>query len=184
MLLRVIGGTSAFAASALLLTGCFGAGLGPDAVEVSGAPAGSSCPDLGAEHFGLDPDSTIVDPHDVADSVGLGDLLDGACAYGFETDQLAAVAFHIPDPSEEEAAAYFDLAESVGAGGGFLLDHTKLELEPSVFGGFTEDGVKFFLSYFEEFGLDDGISDEQFADMGLDEGHPLITGGIAVPLAD
>jgi hypothetical protein len=170
VLLKVIAATGALAAASLLLTGCFG----------SAQPSEPACPDLTAAHFGLDPESTVVDPHELADSEGLDDLLDGTCAYGFETEEIAAVAFHIANPSPDAADAFFATAESTAVSLGYFLDHTRLDLEPSMFGGFNDDDVRFFISYYEEFDRGDGISEGQFDDMGLVEGDSLITGGIGI----
>jgi len=169
MLSKAIAGSGALLAVCLVLGGC-----------AAGDTGASSCPVLDAEHFGFDSSATVTDPEELAESVGLGGVLEGTCAYGFVTDDLGAVAFHIADPSDEAVEAFLERAD------GLLLDAEFEDFRPLPMGMMKRgpDDVQYSVLYFEDFGLDDGISPEQFENMGLVEGEPLLTGGIAIPLGD
>ena len=169
MLRTHLAGSGALLVVVLVLSGCVGA-----------EPSDSSCPTLGPEHFGLDGSATVADPEELAESVGLGGLLEGTCAYGFVTDDLSAVAFHIADPSAADLETFSETSEQL------LLDAGFEEFRPTPRGVIERnpDGVQYSIAYFEEFGPDDGISPRQFEDMGLVDGEPLLTGGIAIPRTD
>lgn len=158
-------------AASLLLGGCFGL---PGA-----APSGSSCPALTPEHF-TDRDATVADPYEIAESVGLEDVLEGTCAYGFQTDEYVGVGFHIANASLEDLEAFSDRAEPALLDGGFE------DFRPTPMGIIKKnpDGAIYAISYVEHFGLDDGISQEQFDNMGLVEDEPLLYGAIEVPATD
>jgi hypothetical protein len=168
MIRRISAATGATLAASLLLGGCF---------LLSGSePSGSLCPELAPEHFGVD-NAVVADPYEIAESVGLEDVLEGTCAYGFETDRFDGVGFHLVNPSEEALEAFFDRAERA------LLDAEFEDFRPLPSGIVKQnpDGVVYLVSYDEEFGPSDGMTAEQFENMGLVEGESLLYGAINVP---
>ena len=173
----------ALTAASLVLAGCSLLPAGPSASPPTDESSESTCPDLSAEDY-VGGETTVADPQQLADSVRLGDLVDGTCAIGFESERLSGVVFHLFNPSEAEAAEFYERAETAAVSAGYLLDHTKLEFEPSYFGGFSDDGIKFFMTYYRDIDLSDGeFPPDVIEDLGLKNGDSLINGGIAIPPA-
>jgi hypothetical protein len=157
-------------AVSVLLGGCF---------LPAGGPPGSSCPDLAPDHFGVE-NATVADPYEIAESVGLEDVLEGTCAYGFETAEFAGVGFHLADPSDEDLEAFTERADTA------LLREGFEDFRPTASGIIKRnpDGVVYVISYDEEFGPGDGLTEEQFENMELVEGEGLLYGAINIPHTD
>jgi hypothetical protein len=182
MLLKVIG---TMAATSLLLAGC---SLLPGAPAATGEPvptaestapsSDSDCPDIEAGDFAVGIETTPADPVPMAESVGLGGVLEGTCAYGFESDQFDGIAFFIINPPEDEAAIYFGNAVMTGVQAGFPMNNNGVMNNS----GTRDDGASFLVLYVAEVHADDAaIPAYSMEAMGLDDGASVILGSIQMP---
>jgi hypothetical protein len=188
MLRRISSATGLLAVATLLLTGCFAP---PQAAPSGASPAASSapssgptCPDIGAEDLGVTVETTPADPNEIAESVGLGPVLDSTCAYGFEAEEYDGVIFVIVDPSEEAASEFLAGAVRTAADAGFEMFHAGVVGQGSTDQGSTVDGVAFFVAHYQNLDVEDGpFFDSQIEDLGLHGGGSVIIGSISIPVA-
>jgi hypothetical protein len=180
--LKLIAATVTIAAASLLLTGCFAP---PAAAPPAASPSGASCPDIDAEDLGVQVETTAADAVEIADSVGLGEVLGGTCAYGFEAEEYDGVIFVIVDPSEGAAAEFLAGAVRTAAGAGFEMVHAGVVGQGSTDQGTTAGGDNFFLGHYQNLDIEDGpFTDGQVEDLELQEGGSVIIGSIAVLVTD
>jgi hypothetical protein len=172
-------------AAALLLTGCAFVPVGPvPAPEptASDDPPASSCPDIEAHDFAVGSETTPADPAVMMESVGLGDLIEGACAYGFESpgeDGFDGVAFFIIAPTPEAASEYLDAAVQTAADAGFSVNHTAAIGQSETNSGPNDAGDSFLVAWFAEVNSGDGtLPDSSMEAIGLESGQSVIIGSV------
>jgi hypothetical protein len=171
----------------VLLSGCTAA---PAATPRPATPSPTSaattpgCPDIRADQFAVQIETTVADPRAQAESVGLGDVLHGTCAYGFTSDQVAGLAFFVINPTEQDAAVYFGNAVETAAKAGFSMGDTHIQGQNMVQAGSNKDGAEFSVSYYPEVHTGDGggaFSADRMVTIGLHEGQSIIFGSLQLP---
>jgi hypothetical protein len=104
-------------------------------------------------------------------------VLEGTCAYGFESD-FDGIAFFIINPPENDAAVYFGNAVLAGVEAGFPMNNNGV-MDNS---GIREDGASFRVVYIGEVHADDAVLPASSMEaIGLDDGDSLIMGSIQMP---
>jgi len=170
---------------AVLLSGCVAAPTAkPTAPASSAAATAAGCPDIRADQFAVQIATTVADPRKQAESVGLGDVLDGTCAYGFTSDQVDGLAFFIINPTEQQAAIFFGDAVGTAAKAGFSMGSTHIDGQNMTQVGANKDGAEFSVSYYPDVHTDDGdgaFSADRMAIIGLREGQSIIFGSVQLP---
>ena len=169
------------AATSLLLAGC---AVASQPSAASSAPSSSpssspDCPDIKAQDFAVQVETTVADPVQMAKSVGLGAVLEGTCAYGFESTEVDGVAFFIIDPSQDAAAVFFGDAVGAGAKAGFAMGNTHIEGQSMTQSGKNADGAAFLVAYYPAVNSGDGVMpDYSMKAIGLHNGDAVIIGSI------
>jgi hypothetical protein len=170
---------------AVLLTGCTAA---PTPQPTSAAPsamppAESDCPDITAEDFAIQIESNRADPLELADSVGLADVLTGTCAYGFTSEQIDGVAFFIVGASDSDAGTFFADALSIAMDAGYrpgdsVNPSDTLILLPSE----RSDGAALMVGHNSDVQPNDAeYTPERMAAIGLEPGDSILFGSIQLP---
>jgi hypothetical protein len=184
MPLRLMAAIGTLAATALLLAGCAVASPPSAASSApSSSPSRSSsspdCPDIKAQDFAVQVETTVADPVQMAKSVGLGAVLEGTCAYGFKSTDVDGVAFFIIDPSQDAAAVFFGEAVEAGAKAGFAMGNTQVVGQSMTQSGKNADGAAFLVAYFPAVNSGDGVMpDSSMKAIGLHDGDAIILGSI------
>ena len=171
----------------VLLSGCVAAPAAPSRPATPSPTSGATtrgCPDIRADQFAVQIETTVADPRAQAESVGLGDVLHGTCAYGFTSDQVDGLAFFVINPTEQHAAVYFGDDVLTAAKAGFSMGHTQILGQNMTQGGSNKDGAEFSVSYYPEVHAGDGdgaFSADRMAIIGLHEGQSILFGSIQLP---
>ena len=170
------------AIATLLLSGCALIPVGPSPAGEPGPTedaAAASCPDIEADEFAIGAPTDPIDPVQVAESVGLADILVGTCAYGFSGTEFDGVAFFIIDPSEADATRFLDSAVLTAGDAGFRGNHTAVQGQSETNTGENASGDAFLVAWFAEVISGDGkLPDSSMEAMGLQSGQSVVIGSI------
>ncbi len=183
---NVVTAVGLLAAVSLLLTGCSAVNMPSPSAKASVSSSARSpqagCPDITASDFAVQIETTASDPGPLAKSVGLGDVLEGTCAYGFLSDRVNGVAFFIIDPAEDDAAVFFGEAVHTAARAGFAMGNTKIEGQNMNQHGANADGASFGVTYYPKVQADDAaFTPTRMATIGVRPGDSIIFGSIQLP---
>ena len=154
------------------------------AAPVTSSVTTPGCPNIRADQFAVQVATKVADPKAQAESVGLGDVLHGTCAYGFTTDQVAGVAFFIVNPTQDQAAVFFGNAVLTAAKAGFAMGDTDIEGQTMTQSGSNKDGADFTVAFYPEVRAGDGdgaFRADRMAIIGLHEGQSIVFGSIQLP---
>ncbi|MBX3196048.1 MAG: hypothetical protein KF727_13225 [Microbacteriaceae bacterium] len=175
-----------FFAAAVLLSGCTAVPApGPEPSSPAASPpasAESDCPDITAEDFAIQIESAPADPVELADSVGLADVLEGTCAYGFTSEQIDGVAFFIIGATDSDAGAFFAEALTIAMDAGFRPGDSYNEESLIVIPSQRSDGAAFLVGHNSDVQPNDAeYTPERMAAIGLKPGDSILFGSIQLP---
>lgn len=171
----------------ILVAGCAPLPAGQSTVpqpEASDNQPTYSCPDIEAQDFAVSVETKPADPVVFMKSVGLGELLEGTCAYGFEgkgEDAFNGVAFFIIAPTEEAAAAYIHAAVQKAGDAGYSVNHAAAIGQSERDYGQNDAGDSFLVAWFANVKSGDGtLPDYSMKAIGLESGQSVIIGSVTL----